>query len=122
VESTIKQINAFFAESGKRPQVGQPAIEWQLVHFEIAGVQHCSSFGAHHDRKGIGNGVVDRHKFQSKGPKRFSLPAFANSKGEGAMRCSLSFASIKGKRQRGANQRNVIAQLQQVGHRPMWSS
>ena len=35
-----QQVDALLAEPGEGPQVGDPAVERQLVHLEVAGVQH----------------------------------------------------------------------------------
>ena len=35
-----EQVDALLAEPGERAQVGEPAVERQLVHLEVAGVQH----------------------------------------------------------------------------------
>ena len=35
-----QQVDAFGAEPGEATEVGQPAVERQLVHLEVAGVQH----------------------------------------------------------------------------------
>ena len=35
-----EQVDALLAEPGERAQVGDPAVERQLVHLEVAGVQH----------------------------------------------------------------------------------
>ena len=34
-----EQVDALLAEPGERPQVGEPPVERQLVHLEVAGVQ-----------------------------------------------------------------------------------
>ena len=34
-----EQVDALLAEPGERAQVGDPAVERQLVHLEVAGVQ-----------------------------------------------------------------------------------
>ena len=43
-----QQVDALGAEPGEAGQVGEPAVERQLVHLEVAGVQH-------HARPGCGS-------------------------------------------------------------------
>ena len=40
VESVEEQVDALLAEPGEAAQVGDPAVEGELVHLEVAGVQH----------------------------------------------------------------------------------
>ena len=39
VESRQQQVDALAAEPGEAAEVGEPAVERQLVHLEVAGVQ-----------------------------------------------------------------------------------
>ena len=53
-----EEVDALLPQPGERPQVGEPAVEGQLVHLEVAGVQQRPSRGAHRDGERIGDGVV----------------------------------------------------------------
>ena len=69
-----EQINAFFTGSGETAKVSQPAVEGQLVHFEIAGVQNRPSRGAQIQRQGVRDGVVHREKLDVEGAKYLTIP------------------------------------------------
>ena len=47
----------------KCAQVGDPAVQRQLVHLEVAGVQHGAAGGADEDGQGVRDGVVDGDEF-----------------------------------------------------------
>ena len=59
-----EQVDALLAEPGERAQVGDPAVERQLVHLEVAGVQHQAGAGADRDRERVGDRVVDRDELE----------------------------------------------------------
>ena len=62
-----EQIDPLSAEPGETTQVGDPSIQRQLVHLEVAGVQHGAAGGPHKDRHRVRDRVVDRDEFQIKG-------------------------------------------------------
>ena len=62
-----EQVDALLAEPGERAQVGDPAVERQLVHLEVAGVQHHAGAGADRDGERVGDGVVDRDELEVEG-------------------------------------------------------
>ena len=55
-----EEVDALLPQPGERPQVGEPAVERQLVHLEVAGVQQGAARGADADRERVGDRVVDR--------------------------------------------------------------
>ena len=65
-----EQVDAVAAQPRESREVGQPAVEWQLVHFEIAGVQHQPGGRADRDGERIGDGMVDREEFKIEAPER----------------------------------------------------
>jgi hypothetical protein len=58
VESTRKQVDALLAEPGERAQVGDAAVQRQLVHLEVAGVQDSRRRADRH-RERVRDRVVD---------------------------------------------------------------
>ena len=62
-----EQVDALLAEPGEGPQVGEPAVQRQLVHLEVAGVQHGAGRRADRDRERVGDGVVDRDELEVEG-------------------------------------------------------
>ena len=65
-----EQVDPLLAEPGEGPQVGDPAVERELVHLEVAGVQHGAGAGADRDREGVGDGVVDGDELELERPER----------------------------------------------------
>lgn len=65
-----QQVDALAAEPGEPGQVGQPAVKRQLVHLEVAGMQHQAGLGADRYRERVWNGVVNCEKFEVKWPER----------------------------------------------------
>ena len=59
-----EQVDALLAEPGERAQVGDAAVERQLVHLEVAGGQHEAGGGADRDGERIGDRVVDRDELE----------------------------------------------------------
>ena len=59
-----EEVDALLAQPRERAQVGDPAVERQLVHLEVAGVQHQAGAGADRDRQGVGDRVVDRDELE----------------------------------------------------------
>ena len=64
-----EQVDALLAQPRERAQVGDPAVERELVHLEVAGVQDQSRAGADRDRQGVGDRVVDGHELEVPGPE-----------------------------------------------------
>ena len=60
VESTMNRSTPSVPEPGEGPQVGDPAVQRQLIHLEVTGVQDRTRGGTDCDGQGIGNGVVHR--------------------------------------------------------------
>ena len=69
-----EQVDALLAEPGERAQVGDAAVERQLVHLEVAGVQHRAGRGAHGDRERVGDRVVDGDELALEGAEPLALP------------------------------------------------
>ena len=60
-----QQVDALLAaEPGEAAEVGEAAVERQLVHLEVAGVQHDAGLGLDGDGEGVGDRVVDREELE----------------------------------------------------------
>ena len=62
-----EEVDALFAEPGEGAQVGDALVERQLVHLEVAGVQHEAGGGADRDGERVGDRVVDRDELEVEG-------------------------------------------------------
>ena len=65
-----QQVDALAAEPREPGQVGQPVVERELVHLEVAGVQHDAGRGLDGHRHRVGDRVVDREELKVEGPPR----------------------------------------------------
>ena len=54
-----QQVDALAAEPRPAAEVGDPAVERDLVHLEVAGVQDGAGRGADRDAERVGDRVVD---------------------------------------------------------------
>ena len=89
-----EQVDALLAEPGERPQVGDPAVQRQLVHLEVAGVQQHPGLGADGDGERVGDRVVDRDELAGRtDPNDCRSPSATSYFGARVCRCSRSFAS-----------------------------
>ena len=52
-----------------------PAVERQLVHLEVAGVQHGAGAGPDRDGERVGDGVVDREELAVERAELLHLPS-----------------------------------------------
>jgi hypothetical protein len=57
-----EQVDALVTEAGEACEVGEPAVERQLVELDVTGVQDQPGRGAHGDRQRVRDGVVDREE------------------------------------------------------------
>ena len=59
-----EQVDALLAEPRERAQVGEAAVERQLVHLEVAGGEHEAGGRADRDGERVGDRVVDRDELE----------------------------------------------------------
>ena len=71
-----EQVDALLAQPREGAQVGEPAVERQLVHLEVAGVQQRAARGAHATASASGIEWLTATNSQSKTPS-FSRVALA---------------------------------------------
>ena len=63
-----EEVDALLPQPRERAQVGDPPVERELVHLEVAGVQHQLAAGADRDGERVRDGVVDRDELQVERP------------------------------------------------------
>ena len=118
-----EEVDALLAEPGERAQVGDPAVERQLVHLEVAGVQHHPRAGADRDGQRVGDRVVDRDELEVERAERepVALADLVRARSR-LSRCSRSLesssASVSLEPTSGMSPRS----RSRYGVAPMWSS
>ncbi len=108
-----EQVHAFFAQLGEVAEVGDPAVQRQLVHLEVAGVQHGAAGGAEEHGEGVRDRVVDGDEFAFERAELLDL-ALGDGLGDRLDPVFLQLRLDEGQRQLGAHQGDVGAQAQQV--------
>ena len=109
-----QQVDALLAEAGEGAQVGDPVVERELVHLEVAGVQDQARAGTDRDREGVRDRVVDGDELAVERAKLGAL-ALAYLDGLGRDPVLLELGGDERQRELGADQRDVGAFAQQVG-------
>ncbi len=109
-----EEVDTLLAEAREGPQVGDPAVERQLVHLEVAGVEHQARRRPDRDRERVGDGVVDRDELELERPERHRV-ALAHLVVDGLAQPVLAQLAVEqGQGQLGAHQRDVLPFAQQV--------
>ena len=109
-----EQVDALLAQPGERVQVGEAAVQRELVHLEVAGVDHHAGGGADGDRQGVRDGVVDRDELAVERPDALAV-ALRHLEGVRADAVLLELGLDEGEGQLGADQRDVRLLAQEVG-------
>lgn len=101
-----KEVDAFLAQPGERVQVREAAVQRELVHLEVAGVDDHARRRADGDREGVRDGVVDRDELAVEGTDALpvALDHFERV-GPDAVLLELRLDECEG--QLGADQRDV---------------
>ena len=86
----------------------------QLVHLEVAGVQHDAGAGADDDRERVGDGVVDRDELEHERPERDGLPLLDHVVHRLLEAVLAQLGAQQGQGQLGADERDVAALAQEV--------
>ena len=110
-----EEVHALLAEAGEGAQVGDAAVERQLVHLEVTGVQHGAGGGGDRHGERVRDGVVDRDELAVEDAELLALP-FLHLEGVGLDAVLLELRLDERERQARADQRDVLAQPQQVRH------
>lgn len=90
------------------------AVQRELVHLEVAGVDHHARGCADGDREGVRDGVVDRHELAVEGADAFAV-ALRDFERVGADAVLLELGLDEGEGQLGADQRDVRLLAEQEG-------
>ena len=111
-----EQVDALFAEPREGAEVGEPAVERQLVHLEVAGGQHRARGRADGDGERVGDGVVDRDELEVERAELLALP-FLDREAVGLDPVLLELRLGQRERQSRADDRDVLLELEQIRHR-----
>lgn len=110
-----EQVHALLAEAGEGAQVGDAIVERELVHLEVAGVQHHPGAGADRDREAVRDGVIDGHELAVEGPEAtpVALPHPHRARPDAVF---LELGLQERQRQLRADNGNVPPLAQQIRH------
>ena len=111
-----EQVDTLGADAGEAPEVGDAAVEGQLVHLEVAGVQHRPADGADEDGQGVGDGVVDGEELQVEVADAGPVALRDHLECGVADAVFAQLALEEGKGQRRAPHRDVAASPQEMGN------
>src|SRR6478735_7026965 len=111
-----EQVDALLPQPREGAQVGEAAVERQLVHLEVAGVQQRAGLGAHEHGERVGDGVVDRDELEVEDAELLAL-ALLDRHRERLDAVLLELGLDEGEGQRGADERDVALEAQQVRDR-----
>lgn len=109
-----QQVDALLAEPREGGEVGEAAVERQLVHLEVAGVDDHSGRGADGDGQRVRDGVVDGDELAVEGTDALAL-AFDDLKGVRPDAVFLELGLDEGEGQLGTDQREVGLLAEQEG-------
>ena len=111
-----QQVDARGAEPGEPGQVGEPAVQRQLVHLEVAGVQDQAGLGPDGHGERVRDRVVDGQELAVEGPERV-VAALDHLHGHRVETVLGQLALHEGQGQPRADQRDVGPLPEQVGDR-----
>ena len=102
-----EEVEPLLADARKGAQVGQATIQGNLVHLEVARVQHRAGLGSNDYREGVGNRVVDRNELEVEASELLALTLGDDHR---VRRDAVLFelGLDEGQRERRAEQRNVV--------------
>src|SRR6478735_6908260 len=109
-----EEVDALLPQPREGAQVGESAVEGQLVHLEVAGVQQRAGLGAHEDGESVWDGVVDGHELEVEDAEPLAL-ALPDRHGVRADAVLLELGLDESQRERRADDRDVALELEQVG-------
>ncbi len=111
-----REIDALLAEPGECAEVGDPPVERELVHLEVAGMEHHARGGADRDRERVGNRVVHRDELEVEGAEPLPLPLLHRVRVRRDP-VLLELRLDEGEGELAADERNIGPQPQEVRHR-----
>jgi len=108
-----EQVHALLTEAREGPEVGDAAVEGELVHLEVAGVEDVAGVGADHDREPVRDRVVDGDELALERPELLDL-LLPHREGVGGDAVLLELRLHERERQLGPHDRDVGALAEQV--------
>lgn len=109
-----EKVDAFLAEPREGGEVGQAAVQRELVHLEVAGVHDHARGGADGDGQGVGDGVVDGDELAVEGADPLRVP-FLHLEGVGADAVLLKLGLDEGEGQLRTDEGDVRLLAQEIG-------
>ncbi len=109
-----EEVDAFLAQPGERVEVREAVVQRELVHLEVACVDHQAGGRADRDGQGVRDGVVDGDELAVEGADALAVP-LRHLKGVGADAVLLELGLDEGEGQLGADQRDVRLLAQEEG-------
>lgn len=109
-----EKVDALLAQPRERVQVRETAVQRELVHLEVARVDHHAGGRADGDREGVGDGVVDRHELAVEGADALAV-SLCHLKGVRADAVLLELRLDECEGQLGADERDVRLLAEEVG-------
>ncbi len=110
-----EQVHALLAETGEGAQVRDAAVERQLVHLEVAGVQDGAGVRVDGDGERVRDRVVHGHELALERAELDDV-VFLDHAGARLDPVLLELGLDQGEGQLGADHGDVVAQAQQVRH------
>ena len=111
-----EQVDALLAHACEGAQVGEAAIQRQLIHLEVTRDEDVARIGAHEDRERVGDRVGDGDKFEVEGADGEAIALGDDVEARVRQAVFTQLGGDEGQGQIGSVDRNVASQLQQVGH------
>ncbi len=115
VESTRKRSTPSSPSRANARRSVMRLVERELVHLEVAGVQHQPGLGADGDREAVRDGVVDRDELEVEHPELAALP-LGDLDGDRGDLVLLELRGEERQRQLRADHGDVGPLAQQVRH------
>ena len=117
-----EQVDTLVAELGEPAEVGEPAVQRQLIELDVAGVQHGAGRCADADRQRVRDRVVDREELQVERARPCGGRPRRPPRASGVIRCSRHFAAISASENRAPITGRSLRSRSSQGSAPMWSS
>ena len=112
-----EQVDALLAHAGEGAQVGEATVQRQLIHLEVARNEDVARIGTREDRERVGDRVGDRDELEVEGSDGEAVALGDDVEARVGQAVFAQLGGDEGQGQVGAVDRNVAAQLEQVGHR-----
>ena len=111
-----EQVDALLAHAGERTQVGEAAVQRQLIHLEIARDEDVARIRTDEDRERVGDRVGDGDELEVEGADVQAVTLGDDVEARVGQAVFAQLGGNEGQGQVRAVDRDVAAQLEQVGH------